>query len=102
MIWSSLKAGLLDRLENLPIRFAFSRLQGMRWMTMLRQDGIHRPLRDQARSAESARQMLNQTELKERLGEAGMKELKDLRARFQGELTDAASGPKLWFCPPRE
>jgi hypothetical protein len=99
MIWSSLKAGLLDRLENLPIRFAFSRLQGMRWMTMLRQDGIHRPLRDQARSAESARQMLNQTELKERLGEAGMKELKDLRARFQGELTDAASGPNCGSVP---
>jgi hypothetical protein len=59
LIWSSLRTGLLDRLEAMPIRFAFSRIKGANWMTMLRQDGLHEHWRDISRSLESMRQMLN-------------------------------------------
>jgi hypothetical protein len=84
LVWSSLKNGLLDRLENQPIRFAFDRLEEMGWMTMLRQDGLHRQLRDQARSVESMDQMLNENDLKSHLKEkeARLRELGDLRKRL--------------------
>jgi hypothetical protein len=59
LIWSSLRSGLLDRLEAMPIRFAFSRINGTNWMTMLRQDGLHEHWRDISRSLESMRQMLH-------------------------------------------
>jgi hypothetical protein len=63
LIWISLKQGLLERLENQPIRFAFSRLKVMGWMTMLRHGGIQEQWRDMARSLESMRQMLHQSDL---------------------------------------
>jgi len=53
LIWHTLKRDLLDRLEDLPIRFAFSRLKGLSWMTMLRRGGPHQQNRDIARSLES-------------------------------------------------
>ena len=59
LIWRALKDGLLERLEDLPIRFAFSRLKAMGWMTMLRQSGSQEQWRDMVRSLESARQMLH-------------------------------------------
>jgi len=62
-VWGSLKRGLLDRLENLPIRFAFSRLKAAGWMAMLRQGGLQEQWRDMARSTESMRQMINDQEL---------------------------------------
>jgi hypothetical protein len=58
-VWGSLKRGLLDRLENLPIRFAFSRLRSEGRMGMTRQSGLREQWRDMARSAESMRQMIN-------------------------------------------
>ena len=60
LIWGSLKSGLLERLENQPLRFAFTRLKEMGWMTILRQAGLHEQYKDMARSIESIRQMLNQ------------------------------------------
>src|SRR5260370_40316524 len=63
LIWSALKRGLLERLENLPIRYAFSRLKAAGWMTMLRQGGLHEQWRDMARCTESMRQMANDTGL---------------------------------------
>ncbi|MGA3235246.1 MAG: hypothetical protein ABSG03_03000 [Bryobacteraceae bacterium] len=60
LIWGALKTGLLDRLENLPVRFAFGRLKGTGWMTMLRQGGLQEHWRDMGRSLESMRQMLHQ------------------------------------------
>lgn len=62
LIWSSLRTGLLDRLEAMPIRFAFSRIKGANWMTMLRQDGLHEHWRDISRSLESMRQMLHEAD----------------------------------------
>ena len=59
LVWGALKRGLLERLENLPIRFAFDRLKAVGWMTMLRQGGMSEQMRDMARSTESIRQMVN-------------------------------------------
>jgi hypothetical protein len=64
-IWNSLRRGLLEPLERLPIRFAFSRLKGMGWMTMLRQGGLEEYWRDMARSTESMRQMIHTKSLSE-------------------------------------
>jgi len=58
-IWSALQRGLLTRLENQPIRFAFSRLNGMGWMTMLRRVGWMDQWRDMDRCVESMCQILN-------------------------------------------
>jgi hypothetical protein len=63
LVWGALRRGLLERLENLPIRFAFSRLKGAGWMTMLRQGGMHEQWRDMARCSESIRQMVNDLSL---------------------------------------
>jgi hypothetical protein len=74
-IWSSLSSGLLNRLESQPIRYAFDRLQGMGWMTMLRLGGLREQWRDMARSLESIRQILHQEDLKASLGTANLEEL---------------------------
>jgi hypothetical protein len=67
LVWGSLKGGLLERLENQPIRFAFSRLQGMGWMTVLREGGPLRQWRDEARCIESVRQLLHMQHLRNQL-----------------------------------
>jgi hypothetical protein len=63
LIWGSLKRSLLERLENFPIRNAFTRLHAVGWMTMLRQDGLKEYWRDAARSNESMRQIVHNAEL---------------------------------------
>jgi hypothetical protein len=63
LIWGALKKGLLERLENMPIRCAFSRLKVMGWTTMLRNGGVQEQWRDMARSLESMRQMLHEPDL---------------------------------------
>jgi hypothetical protein len=55
----ALKRGLLQRLEDVPLRFAFDRLKGGGWTSMFRQSGLREQRRDMARSTESARQPLN-------------------------------------------
>ena len=62
-IWAALKRNLLERLENYPIRFAFSRLKAAGWMTMLRRGGLNEQWRDMARCTESMRQMVNDPDL---------------------------------------
>jgi hypothetical protein len=57
VIWSSLSQGLLEPLERSPLRFAFSRLTNVGWMTMLRQGGLLEYWRDMTRSTEAIRQM---------------------------------------------
>jgi hypothetical protein len=59
LIWGSLRRGLLEPLEQLPIRNAFDRLQPVGWMSMMRQDGLLEQWRDMARSTESMRQMVH-------------------------------------------
>jgi hypothetical protein len=63
LIWAALKRHLLERLENMPIRYAFSRLKVMGWMSMLRSGGLQEQWRDMARGLESIRQMLHQPDL---------------------------------------
>jgi hypothetical protein len=65
LVWGSLKRGLLEPLEQLPIRYAFTRLKGLGWVEMMRQGGLLEQWRDMARSTESIRQMVHDTELRE-------------------------------------
>lgn len=65
LIWGSISRGLLEPLERMPIRFAFSRFNGGGWMSMLRQKGLHIRWRDMARSTESIRQIIHHPALKQ-------------------------------------
>lgn len=60
VIWRALRRGVLERLENLPIRFAFSRIKGMAWITMLRHGGLEQQWRDISRSIESMSNLSHQ------------------------------------------
>jgi hypothetical protein len=68
LIWSSLKRGLLEPLEQLPIRYAFTRLKGVGWLNMMRQGGLLEQWRDMARSTESIRQMAHYKDLLDGFG----------------------------------
>jgi hypothetical protein len=59
MIWGSMKRDLLQRIENQPLRFAFSRIKNPGWMSMLRQSGLREHWRDISRSIESVQQLIN-------------------------------------------
>jgi hypothetical protein len=67
LIWGSLKRGLLDRLENQPIRHAFGRFKPMPWTTLMLQGGQGEQLTDMARCVESMEQMLHQRDLMSRM-----------------------------------
>jgi len=70
LVWGSLRRSLLERLENQPLRFAFSQLQETGWISMIRQGGLREWWRDMARSSESMRQLLNDDELKRHIKES--------------------------------
>ncbi len=59
LIWGALSRGLLEPLERLPIRFAFTRFRGGSWVRMLNQSGLHIRWRDMSRSTESIRQLVH-------------------------------------------
>jgi hypothetical protein len=59
LIWGALRRGLLDPLERLPIRFAFTRFKGGSWVSMLNQSGLNIRWRDMSRSTESIRQLVH-------------------------------------------
>jgi len=63
LVWTALRGQLLEVLEWRPIRFAFSRLDDVSWMAMLRQDDLLKRRRDMARAAESLRQLVNEKEI---------------------------------------
>jgi hypothetical protein len=86
MIWTALKRGLLERLENLPIRFAFGRLKSVGWMTILRHGGLREQWRDMARCLESMRQMLHQADLKESMSEADRLRLNAANSNLLGVI----------------
>lgn len=58
-IWGALSRGLLEPLERVPLRFAFTRIKEVGWVTMLSQSSLHIRWRDMARSSESVRQLMN-------------------------------------------
>ncbi len=59
LVAASLRNQLLERLERMPVRHAFTRLQGFHWVSMLRESGQLEQWRDMARSTEGIRQILN-------------------------------------------
>jgi hypothetical protein len=59
LIWGAISRGLLEPLERMPVRFAFSRFNGGGWFSMLRQKGLHIRWRDMARTTESIRQIVH-------------------------------------------
>ena len=63
LIWTSLSEGLLEPLERSPLRFAFSRLTNIAWITMLRQGGLLEYWRDMTRSNEAIRQISHNHDL---------------------------------------
>jgi hypothetical protein len=65
LISASLRAHLLEPLERMPVRHAFTRLQGFHWVSMLRESGQLERWRDMSRSTEGIRQILNDPELPE-------------------------------------
>jgi hypothetical protein len=67
LVWGSLKRGLLEPLEQLPLRYAFTRLKGLGWVDMMRQGGLLEQWRDMARATESLRQMAHDPELRDDL-----------------------------------
>src|SRR5258708_22375833 len=58
LVWGALSRGLLEPLERLPIRFAFSRLKGASWVSMLRQSGLHIRWRDMGRTSKAIRRVV--------------------------------------------
>jgi hypothetical protein len=86
VIWAALKQGLLEQLENQPIRFAFSRLKVMGWMKMLQHGGLQEQWRDMARSLESMRQMMHQEDLQNSLTPADFNDLQSTNSRLLQEI----------------
>ena len=56
---AALRAHLLEPLERVPLRQAFTRLKGFHWVGMLRESGQLERWRDMSRSTEGIRQILN-------------------------------------------
>lgn len=63
LISASLRAHLLEPLERMPLRQAFTRLKGFHWVSMLRESGQLERWRDMSRSTEGIRQILNDPEM---------------------------------------
>ena len=59
VVWAAMNRGLLESLERSPLRFAFSRMQGVSWISMLRQGGVYEYWRDMTRSMESMQLLLS-------------------------------------------
>jgi len=109
LVWSALKRGVLESLEQLPIRYAFNRLRGSGWMVMLRQGGLSEQWRDMARSTESIRQMCHDQDLldsfdcsKDGQKADGKKTLGDIHTKLEKEITALLNelGPKQPNAPP--
>jgi DNA-binding transcriptional MerR regulator len=62
---AAMRAHLLEPLERMPMRQAFTRLQDFHWVTMLRESGQLERWRDMSRSTEGIRQILNDPDLPE-------------------------------------
>ena len=59
LTWNALNRSLLWRLEESPVRLAFSRINNVSWILMMRQNGMVQRWREMARSTESLRQLLH-------------------------------------------
>lgn len=63
--WNALNRSLLWRLEECPIRRAFSRMKNVGWILMMRQNGMVQRWREMARSTESMRQLLHLAQIRD-------------------------------------
>lgn len=93
-VWASLQRSLLQRLENMPIRCAFDRLQGAGWIAMFRESGLREQWRDMARSSESMRQFLNQPTLDPQLKDALATPARKLEQDVRALLCHVAEEPQ--------
>jgi hypothetical protein len=59
VVWGSLKRGVLQRLEQSPLRFAFDSIKGTLRLSLFKQSGMREQWNDMARSTESIRQLIN-------------------------------------------
>jgi hypothetical protein len=86
LIWSELKGGLLEPLERMPFRLAFSRVSEVNWVTMLSQSGLSIRWRDMARSTESVRQIMHSDKIVERAGPVGSLSLKSAEDELNRQI----------------
>jgi hypothetical protein len=93
-IWGAINRGLLEPLERMPIRFAFSRYKGGSWMSMLRQKGLYIRWRDMGRSTESIRQLIHHPDLagKQQLQQTLSDEYEIINARIHELVETIAAG----------
>ncbi|HEV2133072.1 MAG TPA: hypothetical protein VGR47_02310 [Terracidiphilus sp.] len=85
LIWSTLKKGLLRRLEDQPIRYAFDRIGGMGWMTMFSRIGLTAQWRDLDRGVESMNHLLRQAELWTEVPGEKLEEIAELQSQIVSE-----------------
>jgi len=97
LVWGSLRRGLLQRLEQYPIRYAFNRLKGTGWIAMMRQGGLAEQWQDMARSNESIHQMCNDKGFLAKVEEPFANRMTDIRDGLDKEIGDL-----LKELPPEE
>ena len=82
LVWASLRRGVLERLEMVPLRGAFTRLKGVGWIAMMRDTGLHLRWRDMARANESIRQLVHDADVREALKTNDPKNLDELDTMY--------------------
>jgi hypothetical protein len=92
LVWGALRQGLLHRLEQFPIRYAFNRLKGTSWMAMMRQGGLAEQWQDMSRSIESIHQMCNDTNLLENVREPYRSRMRDVKDKLDAEIRALRKG----------
>jgi hypothetical protein len=80
LVWTSLRRGLLERLEMVPLRVAFTRLKGVGWVAMMRETGLHQRWRGMARANESIGQLIRNGEMREAIRQNDPEDLKTIDA----------------------
>jgi hypothetical protein len=102
LVWGALRQGLLHRLEQFPIRYAFNRLKGTSWMAMMRQGGLAEQWQDMSRSTESIHQMCNDTYLLEKVEEPYRSRMRDVKKKLDAEIRALRKGipPGEWHSSP--
>lgn len=83
---AALRAQLLEPLERMPLRQAFTRLQDFHWVSMLREGGQLERWRDMSRSTEGIRQILHDPDLPEECRTSKLEEQKQALEKEIAEL----------------
>ncbi|HEX6773531.1 MAG TPA: hypothetical protein VF126_15975 [Acidobacteriaceae bacterium] len=102
LIASSLRNQLLERLERMPLRQAFTRLEGYHWVSMLRESGQLERWRDMSRSTEGIRQILNDPGLPAACHTSDLVGLKQALEEEVFELQEHVKALRDGAKPPRD